>query len=90
MDKFENALVWTGETELFKNADVIAVMCACARMLYHAAFLSPRQRFSVDGKQFIRFRYRIRVDGEHFMRSQIYRDQCGRDLKIAEIAPLKK
>ena len=62
------------------------------RMCAHAlpcvkVFLVPRQRFSVDGKHFIRFGYRISVDGEHFVRFQIYRinvasTACGSSLLL--------
>ena len=39
------------KTELFENPDKTTVMRAC-----NLACLGPRQRFSVDGKHFIRFR----------------------------------
>ena len=62
--------------ELFEKAGVKTVMCACARMLYHAL-----KRFWVRGSVsvwtesfLIHFRYRISVDGEHFMHFQIYPD----------------
>ena len=57
-NNFENALVWTARTEVFKDTDMATVICACLRMLYQAflkAFLGQRQRFSVDGEHFVHF-----------------------------------